>query len=69
MQSRRVRLAYLRRMIRRVPAEVQRLENLRSAGAIPEDHFSLLLRLVEREHAELLAELRRLEEDKASDSS
>ena len=61
MQSRSTRIAYLKRMLKRLEGEDTRLQNLQSAGELTRPAAELAAQQLSRD--ELLTELRKLEHD------
>ena len=63
MQSRGTRIAYLKRMLKRLEAEPTRIQNLAAAGELTGEAAELAVQQLNRSREELLVELRTLEID------
>jgi hypothetical protein len=61
MQSKSTRIAYLKRMLKRLEGEEARLKDLVTAGELTEEGSELGAEQLKRNRAELLSELRTLE--------
>jgi hypothetical protein len=61
MQSKSTRIAYLKRMLKRLEGEDSRLQNLRSAGELTRPAAELAAQHSATARDEVLAELRKLE--------
>lgn len=61
MQSKNTRIAYLKRMLKRLEGEETRLQQLVSTGELTPEGGELGKKQLDRNRAELLSELRTLE--------
>jgi hypothetical protein len=63
MQSKSTRIAYLKRMLKRLEGEETRLDDMAAAGEFTEEGAKLGAGQLERNRAELVSELRRIESE------
>jgi len=63
MQTKSTRIAYLKRMLKRLDAEDERLQGLVSAGELTHEAAALGAKQLNRDRNELLVELKNLEGD------
>jgi len=68
MQSKSTRIAYLKRMLKRLEGEETRAQRLVSTGELSPDGGELMTRQVRKSRAEIVSELKELEAGRWNES-